>query len=213
MRVALEEPTGRLERHSSQRRLGEGRRGLFGRAVDAQWTNEVVTHLVHGVHRREGVLQDQLDLRGVAERALRLDRNGRALEDEVAGRRRDDARQHARQHRLSRAALTHDGHDLPATRSRLTSSTARTMRFALRTRPGARTVKCRVRWCASSWIGVCCHVVHRATSFTGSSLGTRLSSTGTATPTSPTCSQHATDRPEPLICTSGGVSAEHLAMA
>ena len=66
---------------------------------------------MHRIHRREGVLQDQLDLRGVGEVSLGLDRDRRTLQDEVTGRRRHDSRQHSREYRLARAALAHDRHD------------------------------------------------------------------------------------------------------
>src|ERR1700722_1918136 len=68
--VALEEPGGRLERHTPQRSLGELRSVGPRRAVNQQRSKQIVTHPMNGIHGREWILEYQLDLGGVVERSL-----------------------------------------------------------------------------------------------------------------------------------------------
>ena len=86
-------------------------------AVDLQRPGQVVAHVVHGVEGGERVLQDQLDVAGVLAAAPAGRGHRVAVQQQLAGRGRDQPGQHPGQRGLAGAALAHHGGD-PGLRQR-----------------------------------------------------------------------------------------------
>ena len=112
MRVALEEAFGRIQRDSRQRRFGERVEVSSGGAVDGERALETVANAVHRIGRGVGVLEDQLHFRGVLQRALGSGGDVRTFENQLSRGGLHDAREHAREHGLSRPAFTDDRGDV-----------------------------------------------------------------------------------------------------
>ena len=71
--------------------------------------------LVDRVHRAKGVLENELDVRGVSQGPSRVRLDGSSPQDELACCGSENSRQQAGKHRLARATLTDDGRHLART--------------------------------------------------------------------------------------------------
>ena len=219
VRVAIEEFLRWMERDPTQGREGEPfDLGLVG-AMEKQRAFQVAPHEVHGVHRGERILQDQLHLLGVVQGSFCMQINRSAVQLEFARGRNDDPREHPREHRLARAALTDHCGDSPGHQVKTGVVDGVHDALSPQSRPGNSGAEVSGQVPGAQldveFDGIAhgCSDRGWSASAVASSPTRRDSSTGTATPAASVWSQHATERSPSLIVTSAGTSIEQRGKA
>jgi hypothetical protein len=115
VRVAIEELLRRVQRHAREGGLCLFLDVTLVRAVNQKGSLKTVAHTMHGVVGSEGVLENELHLRGVGQRPAGPDGDLGSVEEQLTRRGLHDARQHPGEDRLARTTLTDDGRDLART--------------------------------------------------------------------------------------------------